>query len=124
VLRAAAALSYVTNRAARAHDAAQRLGGVRRGRAGGAVLRRPALRALLPGDDLFANIATAIEQQNICLALWNSLVVSGITTVATMLFCTLAGFSFGKMRFPGRNLLFGITLIMAGASRADRATPT
>jgi cellobiose transport system permease protein len=65
---------------------------------------------LLPGDDLFANIATALEQQNIGLALWNSLVVSSIITVATVLLCTLAGFAFGKLRFRGRNVLFGITL--------------
>ena len=65
---------------------------------------------LLPGDDLFANIATAVQQQNIGLALWNSLVVSSIITIATVLLCTLAGFAFGKLRFRGRNVLFGITL--------------
>ena len=65
---------------------------------------------LLPGDDLFRNIATALEQQNIALALWNSLVVSTVITIATVLLCTLAGFAFGKLRFRGRNVLFGITL--------------
>ncbi|WP_219412548.1 carbohydrate ABC transporter permease [Pseudonocardia nigra] len=65
---------------------------------------------LLPGPDLFRNIATAIDQQNIGLALVNSLVVSSIITAATVLFCTLAGFAFGKLRFRGRNVLFGITL--------------
>jgi cellobiose transport system permease protein len=65
---------------------------------------------LLPGDDLFTNIATAIQQQNIGLALWNSFVVSTAITVATVLLCTLAGFAFGKLRFRGRNVLFGITL--------------
>jgi cellobiose transport system permease protein len=65
---------------------------------------------LVPGGDLFDNIATAIHQQNIGLALWNSLVVSSATTAATVLFCTLAGFAFGKLRFRGRNVLFAITL--------------
>jgi cellobiose transport system permease protein len=65
---------------------------------------------LVPGGDLFSNIATAIHQQNIGLALWNSLVVSTVVTVSTVLFCTLAGFAFGKLRFRGRNLLFAITL--------------
>ncbi|WP_233159450.1 carbohydrate ABC transporter permease [Pseudonocardia sp. MH-G8] len=65
---------------------------------------------LLPGDDLFTNIATAMGQQNIGLALWNSLVVSATITVATVLLCTLAGFAFGKLRFRGRNVLFGLTL--------------
>jgi cellobiose transport system permease protein len=65
---------------------------------------------LLPGDDLFRNIATALGQQNIGLALLNSLVVSSVITVSTVLLCTLAGFAFGKLRFRGRNVLFGITL--------------
>jgi cellobiose transport system permease protein len=65
---------------------------------------------LLPGDDLVTNVATAIDQQNIGLALWNSFVVSGTTTAAAVLFCTLAGFAFGKMRFRGRNVLFALTL--------------
>jgi cellobiose transport system permease protein len=65
---------------------------------------------LLPGDDLFRNISTALDQQNIGLALLNSLIVSAVITVATVLLCTLAGFAFGKLRFRGRNVLFGITL--------------
>jgi cellobiose transport system permease protein len=65
---------------------------------------------LLPGDDLWANVATAIRQQNIGLALANSLLVSATVTAATVLFCTLAGYAFAKMRFRGRNVLFGITI--------------
>jgi cellobiose transport system permease protein len=65
---------------------------------------------LLPGDDLFRNISTALDQQNIGLALLNSLIVSSIITVATVLLCTLAGFAFGKLHFRGRNALFAITL--------------
>jgi len=65
---------------------------------------------LLPGDDLWTNVATAIRQQNIGLALVNSLVVSATITAATVLFCTLAGYAFAKMRFRGRNVLFGITI--------------
>ena len=65
---------------------------------------------LLPGDDLWSNVATAIEQQSIGLALWNSLVVSGLITAGTVGFCTLAGFAFAKLRFRGRDALFTITL--------------
>lgn len=65
---------------------------------------------LLPGDDLWTNVATAIRQQNIGLALANSLLVSSTITVATVLFCTLAGYAFAKMRFRGRSVLFGITI--------------
>jgi cellobiose transport system permease protein len=65
---------------------------------------------LLPGPDLWSNITKAIEQQNIGLALVNSLIVSGTITLATVLFCTLAGYAFAKMRFRGRNVLFAIAL--------------
>jgi cellobiose transport system permease protein len=65
---------------------------------------------LVPGGDLFDNIATAIHQQNIGLALWNSLVVSTVITAATVLYCTLTGFAFGELRFRGRNVLLAITL--------------
>ncbi len=65
---------------------------------------------LLPGPDLWKNVATAVQQQNIGLALLNSLIVSGIITASTALFCTLAGYAFAKLRFRGRDLLFGVTL--------------
>jgi cellobiose transport system permease protein len=65
---------------------------------------------LLPGDDLWSNMTTAVEQQSIGLALWNSLVVSGLITASTVLFCTLAGFAFAKLRFRGRDALFAVTL--------------
>ena len=65
---------------------------------------------LLPGDDLWSNVTTAVEQQSIGLALWNSLLVSGLITASTVLFCTLAGFAFAKLRFRGRDALFAVTL--------------
>ncbi|MCO1653554.1 carbohydrate ABC transporter permease [Pseudonocardia humida] len=65
---------------------------------------------ILPGPDLWSNIVKAIEQQNIGLALVNSFIVSGIITLSTVLFCTLAGYAFAKMRFRGRNVLFAIAL--------------
>lgn len=65
---------------------------------------------ILPGPDLVSNMAKALQQQDIGLALANSFLVSGIITVSTVLFCTLAGYAFAKMRFRGRNVLFAIAL--------------
>ena len=65
---------------------------------------------LLPGDRLAANVATAIHQQDIGLALANSLLVSSTVTAATVLFCTLAGYAFAKMTFRGRTVLLGVTI--------------
>ena len=65
---------------------------------------------LVPGDRLLTNVATAIRQQDIGLALANWLFVSATVTAATVLFCTLAGYAFAKMTFRGRGVLFGITV--------------
>ncbi|PRY13446.1 carbohydrate ABC transporter permease [Kineococcus rhizosphaerae] len=64
----------------------------------------------LPGPYLWQNITTALNQQAIGLSIVNSLVVSGITTAGTLLFCTLAGFAFAKLRFRGKKALFAITI--------------
>ncbi|WP_432546101.1 carbohydrate ABC transporter permease [Kineococcus sp. SYSU DK004] len=64
----------------------------------------------LPGPDLWSNMVSAFQQQNIGLAVWNSFLVSTAITVATLLFCTLAGFAFAKLRFKGRSTFFGITI--------------
>jgi multiple sugar transport system permease protein len=66
---------------------------------------------LLPGPLLFSNIAKALAQQNIALAMLNSLVVAGSITVSTVLLCTLAGYAFAKLPFPGSRVAFFVTLI-------------
>lgn len=39
-------------------------------------------------------------------ATWNSFVIAAISTLGSMLLCTLAGYAFAKHRFPGRNTIF------------------
>ena len=64
----------------------------------------------LPDADLFTNIGRAMEEAPIGLAIVNSVIVAGCITVGTVLCCTLAGFAFAKLRFPGQNLLFLVLL--------------
>lgn len=40
----------------------------------------------------------------------NSLIVAGLSTLATCILCPLAGYAFAKHRFPGRELLFVVLL--------------
>jgi multiple sugar transport system permease protein len=40
----------------------------------------------------------------------NTVVMSGVRTVGQVLFCSMAAYAFARLRFPGRNLLFGIFL--------------
>jgi len=42
--------------------------------------------------------------------LGNSVYYAGLTTLGTVLSCAAVGYGFARLRFPGRDLLFGITL--------------
>jgi multiple sugar transport system permease protein len=41
---------------------------------------------------------------------WNSMFYSGSVTLATVLSCTVVAYGFARLRFPGRDLLFAITV--------------
>ena len=61
----------------------------------------------LPDSSLFTQFRTVIEatQINFWLALTNSVIIAVIVSAAVVLFSTLAGFSFAKLRFRGRGPL-------------------
>jgi multiple sugar transport system permease protein len=42
--------------------------------------------------------------------LGNSIFYAGLVTIGTVLSCAAIGYGFARLRFPGRNILFGITL--------------
>ena len=65
---------------------------------------------LTPGTGLWRNILSAWDAQPLGLAIWNSLLVSSIITVTTVLFCTLSGYAFAKQRFAGKKALFALTV--------------
>lgn len=56
------------------------------------------------------NYSVAIGQYNFARYLVNSLVVSGVVTVAGLAVAIMAAFAFARFDFPGRDLLFGITV--------------
>jgi cellobiose transport system permease protein len=65
---------------------------------------------LVPGGNLLANLRAVWDYNGpgghtLGLAMVNSVVVAGAVTVSTVLFATLAGFAFAKLRFTGRNAL-------------------
>lgn len=65
----------------------------------------------IPGGNLFHNLQAAWEQANLGKAIVNTLIVSASITLATLFFCTLAGYAFAKMRFKGRGAL--MTMVIA-----------
>jgi multiple sugar transport system permease protein len=56
-------------------------------------------------DRLFTS-DNGVRLQNVV----NSVVVSGLTVAGTLLVATLGGYAFGRFRFPGRDVLFLVTL--------------
>lgn len=44
------------------------------------------------------------------LFFWNSLKIALIVTATTLITCSMAGFAFGRLRFWGRDFLFGLVL--------------
>ncbi|MEU8678783.1 carbohydrate ABC transporter permease [Streptomyces sp. NPDC048560] len=64
----------------------------------------------LPGPNLFTNLSRAWTEAALGKAMLNSLIVAGSIATATVLFATLAGFAFAKLRFSGRNGL--LTLVI------------
>jgi cellobiose transport system permease protein len=65
---------------------------------------------LVPGPNLFHNFGEALDNVNMGKALINSLIVSGIVSLGTVLLGTLAGFAFAKLRFRARNLLLALVI--------------
>jgi cellobiose transport system permease protein len=61
---------------------------------------------LLPGGNFFANAARVFDSVPFWKALANSVIVAGTVTLTTVLFSSLAGFAFAKLRFRGKNGLF------------------
>jgi cellobiose transport system permease protein len=70
----------------------------------------------LPGGNLIANMTTVLENEAVGFwrALGNSLIVSTVVSVSVVLFSTLAGYAFAKLRFRGsKPLLFFVIGTMA-----------
>lgn len=69
------------------------------------------IRAFLPvGDLTFDNYTNAFARAPIGLFIFNSVLVTGVTVVLSLIFCSLAGFAFTFIEWKGRNLALTIVL--------------
>jgi len=68
---------------------------------------------LLPGDRLGHNVSQLFANQDVLFAkaLVNSFLVAGSITVTTVVFASLAGFAFAKLRFRGRGPLLALVVL-------------
>lgn len=55
--------------------------------------------------------AKVFELQPFGQQYWNSAYIAAIVTVGTMIFSSMAGYAFARIRFPGANFLFTIVLL-------------
>jgi cellobiose transport system permease protein len=62
------------------------------------------------GGQLIANITKVLQSIDFFRNFLNTLSVAVIVTVLVLFFCSIAGFTFAKFDFPGKNVLFGILL--------------
>ncbi|SMB97719.1 carbohydrate ABC transporter permease [Deinococcus hopiensis] len=62
------------------------------------------------GNAFIENFKQLQADTNFIRALGNSLVISTLYTLLSMLLTSMAGYAFSKYTFPGRNVLFGLIL--------------
>ncbi|MFB4211651.1 carbohydrate ABC transporter permease [Shouchella sp. JSM 1781072] len=74
----------------------------------GVVLRT--LADIIPRNPSFDNYVTVLSNGNFARYLGNSLFVSTSIVVGNVFFCTMVGYTFAKMTFPGKNMIFILVL--------------
>jgi len=71
-----------------------------------AYIAQHPIPSLIPQGEFFDNVGKVLNGDiQFWKALWNSIIVGTITALSVVLFSTLAGFSFSKLRFRGRSAL-------------------
>ncbi|WP_369018591.1 carbohydrate ABC transporter permease [Thermatribacter velox] len=65
---------------------------------------------LIPSPATFENYFTAWEKASFSRYFLNTTIFAVVGTCATLILCSLGGYVFAKLKFPGRNLLFVVVL--------------
>lgn len=75
------------------------------------LLDTKSLRAFLPvGDISLDNYTAAFQRAPIGVFVFNSVLVTGITVLLTLLVCSMAGFAFVFLDWSGKTIIFSILL--------------
>lgn len=64
----------------------------------------------IPSEILWENFRSPFQQADFARYFFNSTFVAGTVTLLNLLTCSLAGYSFAKFRYPGRNIMFILVL--------------
>lgn len=65
---------------------------------------------LIPGPEVMTNFENVLSNIPFFRNLLNSFFVASTITIGVIFLCSLAGFAFAKLQFPGRRSLFLIVL--------------
>lgn len=65
---------------------------------------------LIPGELHPENYAEVFTRLPFLSQFWTSVLITVCRTIGQLILCSLAGYAFARMRFPGRGLLFGLLL--------------
>lgn len=60
----------------------------------------------IPDPVRWRNYLEVFQQNNYALYLWNSLKVSSLTTIGTVIVASMAGYALAKIKFPGSSFFF------------------
>lgn len=66
---------------------------------------------LMPEHATLANFSQWFTQLNFGSYFTNSLIVAVITVLGNMVFCSMVGYALAKMKFAGKNILFGAVMV-------------
>ena len=66
---------------------------------------------LLPGAMLLSNFSVLIEKMDIIRVAFNTLFISTVFTVLTVLLYSTAGYVLAKFEFKGKGLIFGFIMV-------------
>lgn len=67
---------------------------------------------LLPGTHFLENVRSLFDNIDFFGSMFNSVLVAGSVTFLVLLFDSLAAFVFAKFRFPGKNVLFALLMVI------------
>ncbi len=67
-------------------------------------------RRLFPSNPQWVNYQTAWSEADFALYFRNSVIITAIVIIGVLLTCTLAGYAFARIEFPGRETIFMVLL--------------
>ncbi len=76
-----------------------------------------------PGTDFFKNFAILQGKQDFSMAIFNSVIIAGFSTLLGLLVASMAGYALARFAFRGRNSLFALIIFILAVPSAAIVIP-